>query len=271
MENAEITASLRAHDGDLVQLIGPRDKKFFVHLSTGKKLHTNYGFLNHDDLIEAPWGTQVFSHAGHRFLLLQPRMGDFLLKIRRNTQILYPKDIGFILLKMGVGPGDRVIEAGTGSGALTSALAHAVGPSGHIYSYEIRPELQTLATENLAMLGLTERVTFRCQDLAEGMADRDGDVMFLDLPRPEFYLPQVRQGLKNGGSLGCILPTTNQVSTLIKALEEADFDCIEVCELMIRYYKPVPARLRPKDRMVGHTGYLVFARKIIPLHPEPAA
>ncbi len=118
-------------------------------------MHTNYGFLQHDDLIGEPWGSQVFSHAGHRFLLLQPRMGDYLLKIRRNTQILYPKDIGFLLLKLGIGPGDMVIEAGTGSGALTSALAHAVGPSGHIFSYEIRPELLPLAEENLTMLNLT--------------------------------------------------------------------------------------------------------------------
>jgi tRNA (adenine57-N1/adenine58-N1)-methyltransferase len=258
----------QAKEGDLVQLVGPRDKMFFLHLAPGEKMHTNYGYINHDDMIQAPWGSVVFSHAGQRFMLLRPRIGDFLLKIRRNTQILYPKDIGFLLLNLGIGPGDIIIEAGTGSGALTTALAHAVGPTGHIFSYEIRPELQGLARKNLALLDLTDRVTFRSQDLAEGIDDQVADVMVLDLPRPEAYLPQVRRALKNGGSLGSILPTMNQVSTYIKALEQLDFDCIEVCEILIRYYKPVAARLRPKDRMVGHTGYLIFARKILPLRPD---
>ena len=255
----------RAKAGALVQLVGPRNKHFFFHLSPGDKMHTNYGYLEHDDLIDAPWGSQIFSHAGHRFLLFQPRLGDFLLKIRRSTQILYPKDIGLLLIKLGIGPGDRVLEAGTGSGALTVALAHTVGVTGQVYTYEIRPELQELARQNLALIGLEDRVTFYHQDFAAGSEIQGADAMILDLPRPEFYLPQARAALKGGGSLGCILPTANQVSTYIEALENLSFDLIEICEVLIRYYKPVPARLRPKDRMVGHTGYLIFARKIIPL------
>ena len=251
--------------GDMVQLVGPRKKIFFIHLKSGDKLHTNYGVLQHDAMIEVPWGSQVFSHSGNRFLLLQPRMGDYLLKIRRRTQILFPKDMGYLLLNLGVGPGDRVLETGTGSGALTTALAHAVGPTGHVYSYDIRPELQAVARQNLEMVGYLDRVTLRESDLEQGVHDYDMDAVVLDLPRPEQYLLQVRDALKDGGNFGCISPTTNQVSALIEGLEDKNFDNIEICELLLRFYKPVPARIRPKDRMVGHTGYLTFARKIRPV------
>ena len=258
-------SGLTTQSGDMVQLVGPRKKIFFIHLDPGDKLHTNYGFLNHDAMIGVPWGSQIFSHSGNRFLLLQPRMGDYLLKIRRRTQILFPKDMGYLLLNLGVGPGDRVLETGTGSGALTTALAHAVGPTGHVYSYDIRPELQAVARENLEMVGFLERVTLRECDIEQGVHDFDMDAVVLDLPQPERFLPQVRNALKDGGNFGCISPTTNQVSALIEGLEEHEFDNIEICELLLRFYKPVPARIRPKDRMVGHTGYLTFARKIRPL------
>jgi tRNA (adenine57-N1/adenine58-N1)-methyltransferase len=261
LKPSEQTAQL----GDMVQLVGPRKKIFFIHLHQGEKLHTNYGVIKHNDLINIAWGSQIFSHSGNRFLLLQPRMGDYLLKIRRRTQILFPKDMGYLLLNLGVGPGDRVLETGTGSGALTTALAHAVGPKGHIYSYDMRPELQAVARENLEMVGFLDRVTLRECDLEQGVHDFDMDAVVLDLPRPEHYLPQVRKALKDGGNFGCISPTTNQVSALIEGLEENNFDNIEICELLLRFYKPVAARIRPKDRMVGHTGYLTFARKIRPL------
>ena len=256
---------------DFVQLVGPRKKIFFIHLNLGKKLHTNYGVLNHDDLINVPWGSQVFSHSGNRFLLLQPRMGDYLLKIRRRTQILFPKDMGYLILNLGVGPGDRVLETGTGSGALTTALAHAVGPDGHVFSYDIRPDLQAVARENLELVGYLDRVTLREIDIEGGARDHNMDAVVLDLPRPERYLTQVREALRDGGNFGSISPTMNQVSALIEGLEETNFDNIEICELLLRFYKPVPARLRPKDRMVGHTGYLTFARKIRPLTPKNQA
>lgn len=261
----------RARPGDLAQLLGPRKKIFFIRLKPGADLHTNFGVIRHDDLIDHLWGSQVFSHAGTRFLLLQPRFGDLLLKTRRTTQILFPKDIGFLIINLGIGPGWRVLEAGTGSGALTTALAYAVGPQGRIFSYEIRPEMQALAQENLARLNLAERVTFRLQDAAEGFVDTDVDAAILDLPQPENYIPQTHIALKPGGFLGCILPTANQVSRLIEALRDNLFDGIEVCEILLRYYKPVPQRLRPTDRMVAHTGYLLFARAIQPpAEPPPS-
>ncbi len=251
-----------AQAGDLAQLVGLRHKYFLITLTPGKELHTHRGVLRHDDLIGLPWGTQVFSHQGSPFFLLQPSLADLLRDLPRRTQILYPKDIGFILVTMGIGPGQRVMEAGTGSGSLTVALAYAVGAQGRVISYEQRPEMQELARKNLARLGLDSRADFKLRDIAEGFDETDVDAFFLDVVNPWDYIPQVRAALKAGGFFGSLLPTVNQVTRLLTALRRNQFAFIEVCEILLRYYKPEPTRLRPTDRMVAHTGFLIFARKV---------
>ena len=148
-----------AQAGDLAQLVSPSNKIFLIRLTPGEEFHTHRGFIHHDDLIGLPWGSQVPTHKGSLYYLLQPTLSDLLLATRRNTQIMYPKDIGFVLVTMGIGPGKQVLEAGTGSGALTTALAWAVGAEGRVISYEARPEMQRLAVKNLQRLGLAERVT----------------------------------------------------------------------------------------------------------------
>ena len=259
-----MTDSDRAKAGEFAQLVGLGYKNFIVRLVPGQQLQTHRGMLKHDDLIDKPWGSQVFSHLGKPFFLLQPSLGDMLLDIRRNTQIMYPKDIGFILVRMGIGPGDHVLEAGTGSGALTCALAYTVGPQGKVTSYEIRQEMQKLAQDNLSLFGLDKRVSLKLRDIQEGFDERGVDAIILDLPNPEDHLNQVYEALKPGGYFGSLLPTTNQVARLLNTLARYNFAFVEVCELLLRYYKPVPGRLRPTDRMVAHTGYLIFARSILP-------
>jgi len=248
--------------GDIVQLVGLRHKHFIFPLVAGGSFHTHRGLVKHDDLIGLPWGSQVFSHLGSPFFLLQPALGDLLIDLPRNTQIMYPKDIGYILVTMGVGEGQRVMEAGTGSGSMTIALAYAVGASGRVISYERRPEMQQLAKKNLTRLGLDSRVDFKIGDIADGFEETDVDSFFLDLPNPYDYMEQVRAALKPGGFFCGLLPTVNQVSLLLHALRRQKFAFIEVCELLLRYYKPEPGRLRPTDRMVAHTGYLIFGRRI---------
>ena len=254
-----------AHAGDLVQLVGQSHKNFILRLAPGKQLQTHRGVINHDDLIGLSWGSKISSHSGNPFYLFQPALGDLLLETRRTTQIMYPKDIGFLIVTMGIGPGYNVLEAGTGSGALTTALAFIVGPHGHVTTYDVRPEMQRLAKENLTQLGLADRVTFKQRDIEPGFDETGVDALFLDLQNPEDFIPQVRLALKPGGFFGCILPTVNQVSRLIRALNKHNFAFIEVCEIMLRYFKPVPQRLRPTDRMVAHTGYLIFARPVLKL------
>ncbi len=257
------SSSTHAQFGDLVQLVSPSNKVFIFRLVPGAELHTHRGIVHHDELVGKAWGSQVHTHLGSIYFLLEPSLSDILKETKRNTQIMYPKDIGYILVTMGIGPGSRVLEAGTGSGALTTALAWAVGPQGNVYSYEQRPEMQNLARKNLERVNLLERVEFKTRDISLGFDEQNVDALFLDVPNPYDFLGQVRQSLKSGGYFGSILPTTNQVTRLLGALHQFQFAFVDVCEIMLRYYKVVSERFRPADRMVAHTGYLIFARPML--------
>jgi tRNA (adenine57-N1/adenine58-N1)-methyltransferase catalytic subunit len=256
--------NLIAKAGDLAQLVSPTNKVFIIRLVEGTALQTHRGVLQHDEVIGKPWGSKVYTHLGSEYFLLQPGLGDILKETRRNTQIMYPKDIGYVLLTMGIGPGVHVIEAGTGSGALTTALAWSVGPSGLVTSYETRAEMQNLARKNIERVGLSERVNFKLQDIASGFDERGVDAVFLDVANSYDYIAQVRAALKPGGYFGSILPTTNQVTRLLSALRQEYFAFVDVCEVILRFYKPVPERFRPTDRMVAHTGFLIFGRSMLP-------
>ena len=252
-----------ARDGDLVQLLGRRHKSHFVRLKTGAVFQTHRGEIQHDAIIGKPWGSRLTSHTGNPFFLTRPGLADLITNIKRNTQIIYPKDIGYAVMIMGIGPGMHVLEAGTGSGALTTAFAFFVGETGMVTSYEKREQMQNLARNNLARVDLLDRVTLKLGDIAEGFDEREVDAVFLDLPNPHDYLPQVKEALKLGGFVGMILPTTNQVIKVLPALRINDFAFIEVCEILMRFYKPDWERLRPTDRMVAHTGFLVFGRSVM--------
>ena len=252
-----------AREGDLVLLISQDRKQFIVRLQTGGQLQTHRGCVNHDDLLNQPLGREIHTHLNYPFVILEPSTCDLISELKRTTQIMYPKDIGYVLIRLNVTPDSRVIEAGTGSGGLTLALARALGPAGRLYSYEARPDVLRLAQKNLAGMGLADRVELKLRDIAEGFDETDADALFLDLRDPGSYLPQALAALKDGGFFGAILPTTNQVSDLLEAMEaQHNLGQIEVEEILVRPYKAVPARLRPVDRMIAHTGYLVFARKV---------
>lgn len=252
-----------AREGELVQLLGRRHKSQFICLKAGAVFQTHRGELNHDDIIGKPWGSRLYSHTGNPFFLMRPGLADLITDIKRNTQIIYPKDIGYIVMMMGIGPGVHVLEAGTGSGALTTAFAFMVGDTGKVTSYEQREQMQNLARNNLIRVGLLERVDLKLGDVGEGFDERDVDAVFYDLPNPYDYISQAKVSLKLGGFLGMILPTTNQVSRVLPVMKANDFAFVEVCELLLRFYKPDWERLRPTDRMVAHTGYLVFGRSVM--------
>jgi tRNA (adenine57-N1/adenine58-N1)-methyltransferase len=143
-------------------------------------------------------------------------------------------------------------------------MAWAVGPQGRVVTYEARQEMQNLARKNLDRLGFSDRVTFKLRDIAEGFDEQGVDALFLDVANPYDYIMQARKALKTGGFFGSILPTYNQITRLLIALRQNDFSFVDVCEILLRYYKPVPDRLRPTDRMVAHTGYLIFGRPVLP-------
>ncbi|RME78833.1 MAG: tRNA (adenine-N1)-methyltransferase [Chloroflexi bacterium] len=250
---------------DTVLLISQDGKKFYIRLQPGHRQHTHQGIIDHNDLIGQPPGRRLTSTTGHTFLAVEPSLDELMKEVRRKSQIIYPKEAGRIILKLNIYAGRRVIEAGSGSGALTVVLARLVAPTGRVYSYEVRPDMLANAQANVERAGLEPFVEFKLRDIAAGFDETNVDAVFLDVRQPDDYLAQVKAALKPGGFFGAIVPTTNQVSALLKALRAHDFGGAEVEENFLRTYKPVPNRLRPADLMVGHTGYLVFARNI---HPD---
>jgi len=155
------SVSTTAQAGDLVQLQGSGFRSHLVRLEAGAVLQTHRGVIRHDDIIGQPWGSILKSHTGHPFYLFQPGLADLIRETKRTTQILYPKDIGYILLVMGVGPGSQVLEVGTGSGGLTTAFAYMVGENGHVFTYERNPATQNLAIANLQKIDLAAHVDFK--------------------------------------------------------------------------------------------------------------
>jgi len=259
------TETLYVQPGDIVLLIGKDRKECIFFVEPGREHQTHHGVLSHDHIIGRRWGETVETHLGYPYQILPPSLEQLVRSIHRATQIVYPKEIGYILMKMNIGPGTHIVEAGTNSGGLTLALARIIMPHGHVYSYEVRPEMQALAQKNLASLGLTPYVTFKVRDIAEGFDEQGVDAVFIDVREPWVYLPQVHAVLKGGGFFGSVLPTANQVTALLRYLQQPEpaFGYTEVEELILRPYKAVPDRLRPCDRIIAHTGYLVFARALL--------
>ena len=251
-----------ALENDLVLLIAGDGKRYLLRLRPGHRFHSHKGIIDHNELIGKPLGREVLSHLQHPFMALRPSIHDVLMNVKRASQIIYPKEIGQILLKLDVSNGKRIIEAGTGSGALTTALAYCVKPDGVIYSYDIREDMISVARRNLERVGLLDAVRLTHGDISEGFAEADVDALFLDLREPWDYLDQVCKALCDGGFFGALLPTTNQVSWLLAEMTHHPFASVEVMEILLREYKPIAARLRPEDKMVGHTGFLLFARKV---------
>lgn len=255
-----LPAESMTRERDLVLLVLEEQKRYLITLRRGQMLHTHLGIFAHDDIIGAAWGSVVLSSLEQPALVLEPSLGDLMTHVKRGTQIIYPKDAAYLVHRLNLRAGSRVVEAGTGSGVLTMALAWAVAPSGRVYTYEARPETHQLARRNLERVGLLPYVEMKLGDVEAGFAERNVDALFLDVRAPWEHLGVVRRTLKVGGFFAGLLPTTNQVSELLSGLEEHGFGEVAVEELLLRTYKPAPDRLRPEDTMIAHTGYLVFAR-----------
>lgn len=254
--------------GQLVLVISPQGKRYTHTLDPAKEVHTHDGRILMADIAAAGFGGIVRSHLGFPYRVLKPTVYELIKSVKRQTQIMYPKEIGYLLLKLGIMPGCRVIEAGTGSGGLTLALATYVGDTGMVYTYERREEFYKNAAKNLARVGLSHRVTQHLADIeAEGFQQTGADALFLDVREPQDCLRHIQPAVRPGAMCGFLLPTVNQVSELLRGLEQGPFTELEALEILVRRYKTVPDRLRPEDRMVAHTGFLVFARCME--NPEP--
>lgn len=264
---------LPIREGDWVMLQMMDGKKLSVRAGQGSR-GTHYGELDLKPLVGMAYGTAARTRAGAPIYLLRPSLQDHIMTLKRITQIIYPKDIGVILLKLGIGAGSTVLECGSGSGALTLAFAWMVGPTGRVISYEREKAHHERAKYNLTRVGMMDRVTLKHRDMDQRRFDERGvEAAFLDVREPVDLLPQVTEALAPGGILGFLVPTTNQVSDVLRMLETAPYVDTEVMEIFTRKYKVNANRLRPDDRMIGHTGFLIFTRRIVPVEdfvgPEP--
>jgi tRNA (adenine57-N1/adenine58-N1)-methyltransferase len=249
--------------GDMVLLLDPEGKRIVTRVMPNVRLDSHLGYIRHETLLEYEFGSRVPTQLGESFILLRPSTLDLIMNVSRATQIVYPKDIGYLLMKMNIHAGMTVLEAGTGSGAMTLALAQMVQPTGKVFTYEERAEHQENARKNIERAGLTPHVEFRVRDIRAGFDERGADALFLDVREPWLFLAQAHAALRPGGFFGSLVPTTNQVSEMLGELERmSNWVEIEVSELLHRKYKLNADRLRPDDRMIAHTGFIVTARPV---------
>ncbi|MFB0563340.1 MAG: tRNA (adenine-N1)-methyltransferase [Candidatus Lokiarchaeia archaeon] len=249
--------------GDYVLLIYDRKRRWLLKAEEEKKHHTHRGVVNFDDIIGNPYGTTVLSNLNHKFYVVRPTPMDLILKMQRATQIIYPKDIGLILLNTGVGPGSRVVEAGTGSGALTSILANYVKPAGRVYSYENREEFLKIARKNLEKAEVINYVELKNKDILEGIEEEQVDAVILDIATPWLVVKLAYDVLIGGGHFASYSPTIEQVQKTVKELKKEKFIDLRTQECIVRYINVEEGKTRPETRMIGHTAFLTFARKII--------
>lgn len=234
-------------------------------MAPGQNVSLHSGMVRHDDLIGLPEGSVVTTHQGARLLVLRPTFAESVVDRRRSAQPIYPKDLGLVLVRADIRPGARVLEAGAGTGALTVALARAVGPEGRVVSYEIREEfLEAVRATVAEQLGQEAvQVELRLGDVYQDPVAGEFDRVCLDLPEPWQALPQVAPALRPGGILFALSPNVSQVERFANALREfGGFGLIETYELLERGWTVRGRSLRPAHRMVAHTAFLTFARRL---------
>lgn len=244
-----------------------RGDSFLVKVTPGQSQGTHFGQIKHTELMEHEFGEGITTPKGETYYLLRPSLAEYTRRLKRQTQIVFPKDAGFILQHLNIYPGCTVVECGTGSGSLCCTFAHFVGDNGKVCTYDRREDFSALARKNAVKWGVEHRIEFNVRSLDDGFKERNADAVFLDVPTPWDYIGKAHEALAPGNHIGILVPTTNQVSATLEKLAEFGFADVQVVELMLRYYKTDPKRIRPEDIMTGHTGFLIFAVKTLPL-PE---
>lgn len=250
-------------EGDFVLLSLDVRRTYMVKVEAGKTFHTHKGFINLGELLGKEFGVAVKSSLGTEFTALKPSLTDYIMKSSRKTQITYPKDAALIVMFSGIGTGSRVVEAGTGTGALTTALAHYVKPNGEVYTYDMREEFQRNAEKNLRRANLLEFVELKSGDVTAGIEERNLDAVVLDLAVPWLVVPHAYAALKPSGVLVSFSPTIDQVVKTTEALKESGFVFIETVECLMRAMQVERGKTRPHTMMTGHTGYITHGRKAV--------
>jgi tRNA (adenine57-N1/adenine58-N1)-methyltransferase len=248
--------------GERILLIDAKARRYLLTLAAGAQFHTHAGIVDHDDIIGRTEGVSVAGSTGRFFLVVRPTLADVVLKMPRGAQVIYPKDLGAILLAADIGPGMKVLEAGVGSGALSMALLRA---GADVVGYEVRPDFANGARNNVAAWsGPAPAYRVEVRDVYEGIDEVDLDRIVLDLPEPWQVLAHAEKALRPGGILLAYLPTINQVATLRATMSRSAFGLAETSEILRRTWHVEERSVRPDHRMVGHTGFLTTARPLVP-------
>lgn len=247
-------------EGDLVQLIDAKGRRYQATLTTGKQFHSHSGFVPHEEIIGLPEGSTVRTTRNQPFVVVRPTLSDFILKMPRGAQVIYPKDIGPMLLLADIAPGVRVLESGVGSGALSMAMLRA---GADIVGYELREDFAERATDNVRkFLGdaVLDRYRVELRNCYDGIDEEGLDRVVLDLPEPWQVVPHAATALRPGGIFVAYTPSVIQVSQLREALAASPFFEATTLEVMNRGWYVEGAAVRPDHRMVAHTGFLTHAR-----------
>lgn len=251
--------------GDQAQLTDAKGRRNTIRLVPGKAFHTHHGAISHDDIIGRPEGIVVSSSAGLQYLVFRPLLADHVLRMRRGAAVVYPKDAAQIIAMADVFPGARVVEAGAGSGALTCWLLRAVGESGLVSSYERRDDFAEVARKNVEDFYGGPHPAWRLTvgELADELTETDVDRVVLDMLAPWECLEPVAKALVPGGVLCAYVATTTQLSRTVESLRESGvFAEPQSWETLVRPWHVEGLAVRPDHRMVGHTGFLVCARRM---------
>lgn len=252
-------------EGEPALLIDWKGRHFLLKLESGRTFQYHNGMVPHDELIGAEDGSWVGASAGGQLLLLRPRLADFILKMKRAAQVVYPKDLGPILVYADVAPGMTVLEAGTGSGALTLGLSRAVGATGRVISVELREDHAAHARKTMERWygEVPDNVDLVIGDVAGQVEEVKPERIVLDVPEPWHTIETAAKHQPTGGVLCAYLPTIPQVQTTVdRAREMESFAEIEVKEFLVRDWNVAGRSVRPEHNMIGHTGFLVFMRRV---------
>jgi tRNA (adenine57-N1/adenine58-N1)-methyltransferase len=248
-----------------VLLIDTKQRRHLVTLAPGGAFHSHAGVLDHDRLIGQDEGVTVRTTMNARMVAVRPTLAEYVLKMPRGAQVIYPKDLGPILMLADIFPGARVLESGVGSGALTMTLLRAVGPEGRVLGYELRDDYAERARRNVeGFLGPGMPLQVEVRDAYDGIDETDLDRVLLDLPEPWRVVKHAEAALAPGGILLSYLPTIGQVMRLREELAASTFGMAETLEVLQRGWNVDGQSVRPDHRMVAHTGFLTHARLLAP-------
>lgn len=252
--------SERIGEDSLILVYRDRRRRWLVRPRDTPKLHTHLGILDVSSLVGQEFGVTALTTLGDELTILRPTIEDLVMKASRKTQVVYPKDLGIIVVKLGIHSGSRVIETGTGSGATTALVAYLVQPGGMVYTYDINPDFQEVAVKNIRKLGLTPFVSFKVADSRTGFEESGMDAGILDVGDPWEVVGSMKKALKPSAPMAAITPTTNQAERLVAKMKEEGFVAIESMEILLRHLEARVGMTRPSNIMVGHTAYLTFGR-----------